>query len=102
VRGCSVLRLVLLVVFVAGCTSAVTPSSSMDAEGVSGGTLRVGIWVPSDADIVWQQALLDPQAFTWHPLFRCCLLRSLLSYSGQAIVEGGAQLRPDLAAAMPR
>jgi peptide/nickel transport system substrate-binding protein len=47
---------------------------------------------------------LDPHtnyiADAWE-LFRCCLLRTLLSHSGQATRDGGAQLRPDLAARMP-
>jgi peptide/nickel transport system substrate-binding protein len=50
-------------------------------------------------DFAW-----DPQA-TWdaHPfeLFRCCLLRTLLSYNGHSIRGGGAELRPDLAADLP-
>lgn len=95
-------RLWLLVMLVAaGCSSAVMPSASADAGAGAGGTLRVGIWVPDATDLDWQPAILDPQRFYWHPLFRCCLLRTLLSYSGQSIVEGGAQLRPDLAEALP-
>lgn len=94
-------RFVLLAILLAaGCTSAVTPSASSDAEGVAGGTLRAGIWV-QDAEEEWRQFLLDPQRFWWHPLFRCCVLRTLLSYPGRAIVDGGAELQPDLAAAMP-
>ncbi|HEX7172346.1 MAG TPA: ABC transporter substrate-binding protein [Candidatus Limnocylindria bacterium] len=96
-------RPVLLVVLLAAaCTSAVTPSASVDADGAAGGVLRAGIWVPEEADDQWQMALLDPQAFMWHPLFRCCLLRTLLSYRGVSILEGGAQLQPDLAEAMPQ
>jgi peptide/nickel transport system substrate-binding protein len=46
---------------------------------------------------------LDPQAEggpAWE-LFRCCLLRTLLSYSGQPTARGGADPRPDLAAGYP-
>lgn len=91
----------LVLVVAAGCSGAVRPSASADPGDASGGTLRVGIWVrdPNDAD--WQASLLDPQRFSWHPLSRCCLLRTLLSYNGQAIADGGAQLRPDLAATLP-
>jgi ABC-type oligopeptide transport system substrate-binding subunit len=32
---------------------------------------------------------------------RCCLLRTLLSYQGAPTSQGGATLRPDLAASMP-
>jgi peptide/nickel transport system substrate-binding protein len=35
-------------------------------------------------------------------LDRCCLLRSLLSYNGRDISDGGATLRPDLAASLPQ
>ena len=34
-------------------------------------------------------------------ILRCCLVRTLLSYSGLSTEEGGTELRPDLAAAMP-
>ena len=44
----------------------------------------------------------DP-AFFWsfNPLFRCCLVRTLLSYNGRPTEEGGAELRPDLAIDLP-
>jgi len=34
-------------------------------------------------------------------LFRCCLGRTLLSYNGRPTEDGGATLRPDVAATMP-
>lgn len=47
---------------------------------------------------------LDPQrdyaAEPWG-FFRCCLLRTLLSYPGLPTARGGAELRPDLAASLP-
>jgi peptide/nickel transport system substrate-binding protein len=47
---------------------------------------------------------LDPQVAyeptSWE-LFRCCLLRTLMSFNGQPTSQGGAELRPDLAAGMP-
>ena len=92
--------LLLVILLAAGCTSPVTPSASEDADGISGGTLRAGIWVPEE-DEEWRNALLDPQRFWWHPLFRCCVLRTLLSYAGLPIAAGGADVQPDLAAAMP-
>lgn len=67
---------------------------------MAGGTLRVGLWIPEEPDEL-ERALLDPQVFFWHPLARCCLLRTLLTYEGRPIEDGGAQLRPDLAEAMP-
>ena len=47
---------------------------------------------------------LDPQRFFFatYDLHRCCLLRTLLSYTGQPTEAGGAVLRPDLAKALPR
>jgi ABC-type transport system substrate-binding protein len=72
-----------------------------------GGTLRVGVDTPFGAEARPGSAkhALDPQ-FEYFPtyweLYRCCLLRTLLSYSGQSTGQGGATLRPDLAAALPR
>ena len=47
---------------------------------------------------------LDPHV-TFDPtsweLFRCCLLRTLMSFNGRPTSEGGAKLHPDLAAGMP-
>jgi len=74
-----------------------------DRGPTSGGTLRLGLatWatVFSYGDLE-----LDPQAtyyFDRWELFRCCLLRTLLSYNGRTTEGGGAALRPDLAASMP-
>jgi len=64
-----------------------------------GGTLRVVVpdfWVVNFD--------MDPQraydTIPWE-LFRCCLLRTLYSYDGRPTEEGGAELRPDLAAGAP-
>jgi len=46
---------------------------------------------------------LDPQTdggTVWE-LFRCCLTRTLMSYSGRPTSQGGADPRPDLAAGLP-
>jgi ABC-type transport system substrate-binding protein len=62
-----------------------------------GGTLRVGV-------VQWSELTLDPQAdytSTGWELLRCCLARTLLSYNGTPTAEGGADLRPDLAAELP-
>ncbi|MGH2635329.1 MAG: ABC transporter substrate-binding protein [Actinomycetota bacterium] len=49
-------------------------------------------------------AAFDPQkeyySVTWE-YFRCCLLRTLLSYNGRTTAEGGAELQPDIATALP-
>jgi len=46
----------------------------------------------------------DPQT-TWaqepFELFRCCLLRTLMSFNGRPTNEGGAELRPDLISEQP-
>src|SRR5262245_14709890 len=48
--------------------------------------------------------LLDPQVvFAGGPweVFRCCLLRTLMSYTGTSTSEGGVEARPDLADGRP-
>jgi peptide/nickel transport system substrate-binding protein len=49
-------------------------------------------------------AAFDPQkeyySVTWE-FYRCCLLRTLLSYKGVPTDQGGADLQPDIASAMP-
>jgi peptide/nickel transport system substrate-binding protein len=74
-----------------------------------GGTLRAGLLftdglshfakLPRGYDY-----FLDPQQgynpIEWE-LFRCCLLRTLLSYNGHPTALGGTELYPDLAASMP-
>jgi peptide/nickel transport system substrate-binding protein len=77
-----------------------------------GGTLRVGLtdWtgheqrnsVPGSHRRYFYA--FDPQEINYPPafeLFRCCLLRTLLSYNGRPTSQGGAVLRPDLAATLP-
>jgi peptide/nickel transport system substrate-binding protein len=64
-----------------------------------GGTLIVNAFV-SETTLF----SLDPHiAFAAQPweLFRCCLLRTLLSHPGRPTAEGGARLSPDLAASIP-
>jgi peptide/nickel transport system substrate-binding protein len=90
----------VIILLAAGCTSAVAPSPSHTDESAFGGTLRVGLWYWDDPDVL-EPALLDPQLFFWHPFARCCLLRTLLAYEGRPTQDGGAELRPDLAADMP-
>ena len=72
-----------------------------------GGTLRVGVDTPFGAEARpgSPEHALDPQfeyVPTYWELYRCCLLRTLVSYSGQPTGQGGATLRLDLAAALPR
>lgn len=76
------------------------PGPSLSDAPRTGGTLRVAL--VGDAEWVAGGTYWDP-AFFWsfNPLFRCCLVRTLLSYNGRPTEEGGAELRPDLAVALP-
>lgn len=88
-----------------GSPTLATGTPSTSAGPRSGGTLRVGATTAHDPfadpdglrafDPQWESSLLALE------LYRCCLARTLLSYSGRPAAEGGAHLQPDLAAAMP-
>jgi peptide/nickel transport system substrate-binding protein len=75
-----------------------------------GGTLRAGLLFLDGLEHFYGKLppgydyLLDPQysynVVSWE-LFRCCLLRTLLSYNGHPTAQGGAELHPDLAASLP-
>jgi peptide/nickel transport system substrate-binding protein len=104
-RGATLAALVLLA---AGCSGgshrSPTPSASPSGSPVPrGGTLRV-VAPEFPASALLQGSGLDPQKAyfgdSWE-LMRCCLLRTLLSYDGAPTSQGGATLRPDLAASMP-
>src|SRR5438552_5078584 len=88
------------------------PHAARVGATVSGGTLRVGLtgWagheqrntVPGSHGRFFYA--LDPQEIRYPPafeLFRCCLLRTLLSYNGRPTGQGGTELRPDLATSLP-
>jgi peptide/nickel transport system substrate-binding protein len=88
--------LIALVLAVSSCTEA--PDEPRDTVP-RGGTLFVNAFV-SETTLF----SLDPHiAFAAQPweLFRCCLLRTLLSHNGRPTAEGGARLSPDLAASLP-
>jgi peptide/nickel transport system substrate-binding protein len=63
----------------------------------SGGTLIMGI--SADVDQAFDPAE-EYSAISWE-IFRCCLLRTLLSFNGQEAEDGGNEPRPDIATAMP-
>ncbi len=67
------------------------------AEPEPGGTLKLALL----SDV---QDAFDPQkeyySITWE-YYRCCLLRTLLSFNGKTTAEDGAKLFPDLAASDP-
>jgi peptide/nickel transport system substrate-binding protein len=73
-------------------------SRGSDLEFARGGTLRAAVSRDSeDVD-------LDPQrgySVSTFELDRCCLLRTLYSYSGRPSEQGGAEPRPDLAVGPP-
>ena len=104
------LRLLIVSLLVLGCGT--TPPSSADslstaahADITRGGTLRLVVPVTELDDFSYQPPwFLDPvQDFSrgTRELLRCCLGRTLYSYNGRSIEEGGARLQPDLAAAFP-
>jgi peptide/nickel transport system substrate-binding protein len=84
-----------LAVVISSCTETPNPARESIPRG---GTLAVN-FVPSPVAFT-----LDPQTAysseTWEFL-RCCLVRTLLSYTGQPTGQGGAELRPDLATSIP-
>jgi peptide/nickel transport system substrate-binding protein len=68
-----------------------------DTANLKGGTLNMAML----ADVT---AAFDPQkeyySVTWE-YYRCCLLRTLMSYEGVPTDEGGADIHPDLASGEP-
>ena len=82
-----------------GGTGATGATSATGATGElqPGGTVQLGML----GDV---SAAFDPQkeyySVTWS-WYRCCLLRTLLSYTGRTTAEGGADLQPDIASALP-
>ena len=105
----------LLLVIAAACSSAppTPPPSVAPTAPPTGGTLRVAMDLAGyeaefgvqDANGAttstagWDPAIAyDPRP--WE-IFRCCLLRTLMSYSGRSLQQGGAILQPDLATDYP-
>lgn len=103
-RRAIAVRTVVVLLVATACTSEGDDngerSAGPEVTSQRGGTLRAAVtddWLPDVAD-------LDPQrnyGFIGWQLFRCCLLRTLYSFNGKPIEEGGAELRPDLAAGLP-
>lgn len=95
----------LALVLIGSCTGGDgEPSPTPKAPRLRpGGTLRVAFpTIP--ASTLTTGVALDPQRdyfFDSWAVFRCCLLRTLLSHNGRSTEEGGAELRPDLASALP-
>ena len=74
-----------------------TDEPAQNTDELKGGTLNMAML----ADVT---AAFDPQkeyySVTWE-YYRCCLLRTLMSYEGVPTDEGGADIFPDLAAGEP-
>jgi len=92
------LLLVALAAVAGGCRGGKAEHAAGGAP--RGGTLRIGVAVPGDP-----LATLDAARIEFSPgvteLLTCCLTRTLLNYRTGTTEEGGAVLRPDLAAALP-
>jgi peptide/nickel transport system substrate-binding protein len=88
----------MAVLALAACTGGEdtnTPTGTASAGSLPrGGTIKVGTTTVSPT--------LDPQKnyYEWET-YRCCLLRTLLSYRGLPADEGGNEVQPDLATEMP-
>jgi peptide/nickel transport system substrate-binding protein len=82
-------------------TGATAPTGATGETGASdiqpGGTLEFAML--GDVSSAFDPAK-EYYSVTWQ-YFRCCLLRTLLSYSGKTTAEGGADLQPDVASALP-
>ena len=96
-------RWTLLLVALAAVAGGCGGSKAEHAAGGAprGGTLRIGVAVPGNP-----LATLDAARIEFSPavteLLSCCLTRTLLNYRTGTTEEGGAVLRPDLAAALPQ
>ena len=83
------------------------PPTASDIAALRGGTLRVVMpaWAGSElANPDGPPDSLDPQingTLDSGELFRCCLVRTLVSHTGHSYRDGGADLQPDVAAALP-
>ncbi|HEY7281939.1 MAG TPA: ABC transporter substrate-binding protein, partial [Actinomycetota bacterium] len=110
----TVVVVLLLGAVLASCTSTSGPAASTSPESPSarvgaGGTLRVGLISDQFALSTWCPMLFcgrtyDPQSTTFVDAFelnRCCFMRTLLTYDGTSVGEGGTVLRPDMAEALP-
>ena len=90
-------------------TATDSPAATV-GDARAGGTLRVAAldWADHEERLTSPdgrvQFALDPQA-EFSPsafeLFRCCLLRTLMSFNGRSTAEGGAAPQPDLADGEP-
>jgi len=102
----AVLASICVALVLAGCSTGKKSVPGAHDTTPRGGILHVS--VPRNTSVISSAEPpfppLDPQieySYDGWELFRCCLLRTLLSHSGQTTAEGGAELRPDLATKLP-
>lgn len=101
-----IVRILALLLVASACTGpSDTPPAADSPDEQSGGTLRVGVCCLTK-DQLEQPNFLDPQipflvANAQREFLRCCLARTLLSYTGRPTSEGGIILHPDLATGLP-
>jgi peptide/nickel transport system substrate-binding protein len=97
-------------ILASGCTGGKPKPNPTATPLPRGGTLRVGAPELADAQIPVETSRgtfdvsFDPQqnfAGEVLELERCCLLRTLISFNGHPTSQGGVEIRPDLAAALP-
>jgi peptide/nickel transport system substrate-binding protein len=81
-----------------GGASGPSGPSATGGQIQAGGTLHGSLLSDIDAgfDPGWSY-----YSVTWE-FYRCCLLRTLLSYNGKTTAEGGANLQPDIATDLPQ
>src|SRR5438874_1258320 len=89
-----------------GCAAGKKRATDARDNTPRGGTLHVSM--PLNASVISSDEPpfppMDPQiewSYDSWELYRCCLLRTLLSHSGQTTADGGAELRPDIATKLP-
>ena len=76
-----------------GCFGSDSSPSTTETASSKGGILKLG---------TTQDPGLDPQKDNYQlELFWCCLSRTLLTYNLRPVDDGGLDLRPDLAKALP-
>jgi len=103
------LPLLCVLLCLLGCGGPAPTSPPSPTPRATGGVLRVGLDFPDYEQFQKNESgtydgSWDPST-TWamapFEVFRCCLLRTLMSYNGRAIADGGAELEPDLADGFP-
>ncbi|MEX1264245.1 MAG: ABC transporter substrate-binding protein [Actinomycetota bacterium] len=101
-RFCAIVAVLAIVAAACGgngSTDGDTPGADTGAKPVAGGTLKTGIEDGYDF-FYGMNPSAEYYSVSWEFL-RCCLARTLLSYSGTPGTEGGNDTLPDLATDQP-